>query len=253
MNWAVWQQIEETLDEAALKPILAVIPDSQDPCMRRWPAVKGFWDIARAWHAKGWTIALHGYQHRYVTRKAGILRINRRSEFAGLPIDEQTRKLTAACALFRSQGLEPDAWVAPAHSFDRVTVRILKDLGIRAISDGLSRLPYRCEDGMLWVPQQIWRLRRMPAGVWTVCYHHNEWSNADLEEFRRDIGIYREQITRFDEVCLAYPNRKKTAFDRLFAAALLLRIHMLSHTPNICQTWRRWLTSRQRTLRQSLP
>ncbi|NTW33617.1 MAG: DUF2334 domain-containing protein, partial [Bacteroidetes bacterium] len=31
---------------------------------------------------KGFLIALHGYQHRYVTENSGIMRINEYSEFA---------------------------------------------------------------------------------------------------------------------------------------------------------------------------
>src|SRR5260370_42375028 len=49
-----------------LKPILAVVPDNQDPMLKVDAPVADFWDRVRQWQARGWTIALHGYQHRYV-------------------------------------------------------------------------------------------------------------------------------------------------------------------------------------------
>ena len=48
--------------------------------------------------------------------------------------------------------------MAPWHSFDATTKAALAELGVRVISDGFSVLPYRDDKGMLWVPQQLWRL-----------------------------------------------------------------------------------------------
>ena len=93
MNWRAWDDIETILCEQRIKPILAVVPDNRDEALRVSPPNARFWDRVREWQAWGWTIAMHGWQHRFVTKDAGILRVNKRSEFGGLPRDEQRSKL----------------------------------------------------------------------------------------------------------------------------------------------------------------
>src|SRR5215471_9078010 len=85
MNWAVWPAIEAILVQNGVKPLLAVIPDNHDHLLNSCAAGKNFWNQVRSWRDRGWSIGLHGYQHRYVTRDSGIMGINRSSEFAGLP------------------------------------------------------------------------------------------------------------------------------------------------------------------------
>src|SRR5712692_12017049 len=85
MNWAVWRAVEDVLVRYNISPLLAVVPDNQDPHLQITPARVDFWDCVRRWQALGWTIGLHGYRHSYVTRESGLLGINSFSEFAGLP------------------------------------------------------------------------------------------------------------------------------------------------------------------------
>ena len=201
MNWRVWAEIEKILYLRAIRPILAVVPDNQDPELMVGPAVADFWGRVREWQARGWTIALHGFQHRYVNRNGGLLGITMQSEFAGLPRDEQEFKLRAGLAMFKAEGITSQAWIAPSHSFDHTTVELLPALGIRAISDGLSNSPYLTANGVVWVPQQLWeRFRLRKQGVWTVCCHHNNWSAARLEEFSSQITVYEQKIASFDTI-----------------------------------------------------
>src|SRR5579864_348716 len=125
MNWAVWQELEAILSDAGVKPLVAVIPDNRDPAFHLAAPRRDFWDNVRLWQARGWTIGVHGYQHLYVTRSSGLLGINAASEFAGLPFQEQERKIRLALGIFRSEGIEPKVWVAPGHSFDTTTIRAL--------------------------------------------------------------------------------------------------------------------------------
>jgi predicted deacetylase len=207
MNWKLWREIEAILLERGIAPLLAVVPDNQDPSLVAGEAHPRFWDQVRKWQAQGWTIGLHGYQHRFVSRNAGIVGLHKRSEFAGLPEAEQEYKLSRAVEIFRREQIEPQAWVAPAHSFDETTVKTLKGLGIPVISDGFSLAPHRDSEGMLWVPQQLWKFRWRPFGVWTVCYHHNQWSAADLRKFAQDLAANRGRIANFPEVIAAYGHR----------------------------------------------
>ena len=200
MNWRVWSEIEAILIEQQLTPILAVVPDNQDPTLQVAPAVPDFWARVRRWQERGWTIALHGHQHRYLTRQAGIVATRKKSEFAGLPREQQEEKLRQGVEIFQKEGIRARAWVAPGNSFDDVTVSLLPKFGIRVICDGYFRWPFVCPRGMLWVPQQLFEFRPAPAGVWTVCFHPNQWTSADLKNFRQEVERYRAEMASMESV-----------------------------------------------------
>ncbi|HOX57023.1 MAG TPA: DUF2334 domain-containing protein [Candidatus Paceibacterota bacterium] len=207
MNWKVWSAIESALRERNLKPILAVVPDNQDPALRVEAPVEDFWERVRGWQARGWTIALHGYQHRYVTCHPGIVTPRKKSEFAGLPAAEQEEKLRRGMRIFKHHGLKPDLWIAPSNCFDATTVSLLHTVGISMICDGCFRFPFVCERNMFWIPQQLFGFRPAPAGVWTVCYHHNQWTAADLRQFREDLDQYGPEIASVDDVAREWQGR----------------------------------------------
>jgi len=141
MNWSLWASIEEVLHACGVQPILAVVPDNRDPKLQVEPPRPDFWGWVREKQTAGWSIALHGYQHLYETTDAGLLGINARSEFAGLPFERQREKLLRAVEVFHSHGIRPEAFVAPAHSFDQHTLLVLQELGITVISDGFFPTP----------------------------------------------------------------------------------------------------------------
>jgi peptidoglycan/xylan/chitin deacetylase (PgdA/CDA1 family) len=219
MNWEMWSRIEPVLLEHKINPLLAVIPDNQDEKLRFAPSHSSFWEKVRKWQARGWAIGLHGYQHRFVTRQAGMVGIQRRSEFAGVPPAEQDEKLRRAVEIFRSNGVQPQVWIAPAHSFDWNTVAALQKLGIATISDGFALAPHTDSRGLLWVPQQLWNFRWRPFGVWTVCYHHNVWMGPQFTRFLRDVSAYRSAITDLPAVSSRYSRRRHTLLDGAYALA----------------------------------
>src|SRR5712664_3650155 len=216
MNWSVWRQVEEILVQFEVKPILAVIPDNQDEKLRVCELNNGFWDEVRGWQARGWTIGLHGFQHLYTTRDGGLIGINKYSEFSGLSYAEQESKIRQALDIFQRECVVPDLWVAPGHSFDRTTIRVLFELGIRRLSDGFSLYPHLDCDGMMWVPQQLWRLRKMPFGLWTVCLHLNPWTGEDVARFRFEVQKFVAGLTDCSSVVATYPDRRSNALDPIF-------------------------------------
>lgn len=222
MNWTVWREVEEILTGAGISPMLAVIPDNRDPELMAEPARVAFWEEVRGWQRRGWAIGLHGYQHRYVTHCAGIVGRNRYSEFAGLPYAAQLAKLRSALAIFARQGVRPDVWIAPAHSFDGNTLDALAECGLRAISDGYSVLPHTDARGMFWIPQQLGRFRSLPTGVWTVCHHHNAWGGEELRQFRGEIERYGGRVRGFEEVVRRYAGRREKWLDRASAGLMTL-------------------------------
>jgi predicted deacetylase len=221
MNWGMWEKIEKILIRQEIDPILAIVPDNQDEELKVDEAHLGFWDTVRSWQDRGWTIGLHGYQHRYVTDQAGLIGIKNRSEFAGLEEHEQESKLNKALTLFRKEQVTPKVWVAPGHSFDSITLRVLKKLKIDVVSDGYYLSPNTDSLGITHVPQQLWRLRRMPLGLWTVCYHHNRWTSDDVDRFAADVQRYKQQITSLRRILAAYHRRERNLFDAVFSHTCL--------------------------------
>jgi len=237
MNWAVWEAIERQLRLQDVRPILAVVPDNQDPKLMVDPPAADFWDRVRRWQGMGYAIALHGYQHRYVNRERGLMRLTAHSEFTGLSYPEQKDKLVRGLAIFAAQGVRADAWVAPSHSFDRTTLRILAELGLTVISDGLWPWPHRDVDHLVWVPQQLWQFEPKPAGTWTVCSHHNARSDRKLAAFLRDLSDHAERMTDLDTVVKTYGGRALTSLDQLSAFCNLMWNHRIK--PPLSQLRRR--------------
>ncbi len=233
MNWAVWQEVENVLVRWGIKPLLAVIPDNQDGFLKGSPPENAFWQHVRDWRDRGWSIGLHGYRHEYVTRDPGIMGINNYSEFAGLPEETQAAKLRKALQIFCRQGIQPDVWVAPAHSFDRTTLDLLREMGLRRISDGFFLFPNLDSTGMLWIPQQLWRFRAMPVGVWTVCLHINNWGPREILRFQRDVERYHRNIISLPDAITRFGDRRRDWRDKLFEVAYRqfqrIRSHYLRH------------------------
>jgi predicted deacetylase len=204
MDWTVFSNIENIIDYYRIRPIVAIVPDNRDPglmvCDSRPDRL---WRKARSWQEKNWIIGLHGYTHLYDTFDSGIMRLNSFSEFAGHPYEVQYERIERALCIFRSQGLHPDIFVAPAHSFDATTLRVLKDLRIHALSDGFSFRATRDSLGICWIPQQLWTPRKMPFGLWTFCIHPNTMTERGLDRLERFLAENRETFVKDIKVLIS--------------------------------------------------
>jgi predicted deacetylase len=220
MRWDIWNEVEKVLVRTGVKPIVAVVPDNQDPDLTFDPPDATFWNRVRTWQENGWTIGLHGYQHVYVTKAAGMFGRMPCSEFAGLPADVQEAKLRSAVQIFREHNVVPELWVAPAHSFDANTLTALSNIGIRTVSDGYALYPYRDSRGITWIPQQVGRFRNLPFGVWTVCHHINDWTSREVAQFDHDLSNFTGHFTSVPDVLQDYRQRRRGWLD-VGAAGLL--------------------------------
>lgn len=226
LTWkrSVWNMLEEVFDRFGIKPLVSVIPECKDKDLCYGMTDDGFWDRIRRYQDKGYAIALHGYQHVFHTDKAGLVPYNRRSEFAGLSFEVQKVKIRNGYAILREHGINPRCWVAPAHSFDRNTLRALKEeTDIRIISDGIALFPFS-GGGFLWIPQQLWRFKEVACGIWTICLHPNNMSQSDCQRFIDDIVKFKDRITSVDEIrsSTRWAKRKKSFVDCVFQELFLL-------------------------------
>ncbi len=231
MHWHNWSRIEKALDQHNIKPIIAVVPDNHDPQLVVDPPRVDFWERVRAWQASGWTIGLHGYQHRYETEEGGFLNINPRSEFAGLPVEAQRRKIRAGLEIFARHGVRPDLWVAPGHSFDATTVQVLIEHSVNLISDGFFWRPVR-HRGMVWIPQQWWRFRPMPFGLWTVCLHSNTMSERGLRHFETVLARFASHITSVSEIIGKGPAPHANVGDVVFSKMFMFALQLKGYFPD---------------------
>lgn len=249
-NWQVWDRVEALLCEFGVTPIISVIPDNRDKTLIVGRLGENFWDRVQSWQRRGWTIGLHGYQHCYLTKKAGLYGRSAASEFAGLPYEVQEIKLQNAIRIFHEHGVKPEVWVAPAHSFDSDTIDILLRMGVHIINDGYALYPYVDDRGMIWIPQQVGRFRNLPIGIWTVCFHFNRWKDEDLKDFRADLERFRPQILSVSDV-LELCKRRQT-WVHAGAARLLdagLRIGRPLRDSLKPMNWQSWSKSLRRPAR----
>lgn len=215
MNWDVWNNVEKVLDEYQIKPIVAIVPNNMDPKLSVDPPSQLFWERVIEWDRKGWCIAIHGYDHVYTTEDSGLVGLNSRSEFASLDYKSQFLKIKKGLSIFANYNVKPTAWVAPAHSFDLLTLKILRGFGVNIVSDGYFIKP-GIWHGLFWIPQQIWSFRPMPFGVWTVCFHTNSFTAYDLDKFSHDLYSYKKMISSVTDLVKLYAGREISISDHIF-------------------------------------
>jgi predicted deacetylase len=227
MDVRKWSQIERILNQYDVNPLVAVIPYNLDKSLNHDPEDQMFWTKVRSWEVRGWTIALHGYQHLYhdVNPKRSILPLHKRSEFSGLPLDLQEKKIKKGYELLKKNMLNPKAFVAPSHTFDANTLKALTNkTDIRIISDGWSIGPYY-ENNFLFVPQQLWAFSKKKFGTWTVCLHPDTMDDHAFIVLEQKLNEFRDDIVSFNELKLHSVTRKGI-FDIIFIWVMTFKIQI---------------------------
>lgn len=141
MDYQKWNKAMELLDEYNVKPLIGVIPECLDNEMLFEPEHDDFWTDIAFWQKKGYVIAMHGLHHIYTEKKRGLVNNANMSEFVGLPYETQFHMIAEGKRIFDEHGIKTDVFFAPAHSYDRNTIRALKANGFKYMSDGKSKKP----------------------------------------------------------------------------------------------------------------
>lgn len=207
-----WNRIEEIFDRYGVKPLVGVIPNNKDEKLTAYEKDEKFWERVHSWMEKGWKLALHGYDHVYLTKDGGINPINKKSEFAGVPLDVQREKIKKGVEILRSHGINPKVFFAPAHTFDENTLIALKEESdIRIISDTIATKPYT-KYGFTFVPQTFWNVRNAPFSINVFCYHPNYTTENDFEELEKFLD---KNSNKFVEFPINQTKRKISLYDKL--------------------------------------
>ena len=148
-----WFRMANLLNKYDVKPIFAIIPNNEDPFLLKYEKDESFWDTAQEWIGNGWTPALHGYNHIMNIANAGINPVNEYSEFAGLEYDKQREKIEKGKEILKDRGISTKVFVAPGHTFDKNTLKVLKEMKIDVVSDTIASDVYKKND-LYFIPQK---------------------------------------------------------------------------------------------------
>ncbi len=196
-----WERFFNLFDQYNIKPIIAVIPDNRDPKLKACGIDNpGYWPLVRKLQAKNYVIGMHGFEHLYQTRHSGVLKLNPRSEFAGLPLYIQEAKINAASTIFNRENVRPSVFVAPAHSFDSNTLLALASSSdIKIISDGFLNSPY-IKSGFKWIPVQLPEATAKVAGTWTFNYHPETCTNEAFYKLEKFIKKHHQSFVLLSDL-----------------------------------------------------
>lgn len=221
MDTEKWNRMETLLDKYSIKPLVGVIPNCEDEAMSEYPVDSNFWNRVETWLKKEWVIAMHGYNHVYTTNSGGINPVNKRSEFAGVSLEEQKKKIRDGVEIMRSHNINPLVFFAPSHTFDENTLIALQsESDIRIISDTIATKPYFYKN-FTFVPQQSGRVRKLFFNTVTFCYHPNVMTEKDFDYLENFLITYSNKFVAFP---IEKATKTRNLFDR-FLNYLYMRKH----------------------------
>lgn len=202
MDWKRFDEFKSILDEQGIKPLIGVVPDNKDPNLNcsEGKGEEEFWKEMRILQEKGWILAMHGYQHIYSTKKGGCFPLNDFSEFAGLPFEAQRDMLAKGKRILEAHQIETDIFMAPAHSYDKNTLRALKELGFQKITDGFGKSPYSWR-GLTFYPISFYLSGslKQKKGCTTMVLHTNTLQDGDEERYREYFSRKSVEWISFEE------------------------------------------------------
>ena len=226
-NFNKWNKIEKILKKYDIKPIVAVIPQNQDLRLQSSSFNKKFWEKVRNWERKGWSIAAHGYTHKFhsIPRNKLYYPFYNFSELAGLSLDDQKTLIKKTLNLFKLNKIIPKIWISPAHSFDLNTLKALKaSSNIRIISDGIALKPF-FENEFYFIPQQLWEIKQRYCGTWTICFHPDTMSDDDFIHFEEKLkkhNFYKNFLNPND---IKLDTNKKTIIDIIYSKIFWIKYY----------------------------
>ncbi len=202
MDHSKFLRMMNILENANIWPLLGVVPENRDENLAKDPVDEGFWEEMRAYRKKGASIAMHGLHHVYDTEYPGLFPLNSFSEFAGHSFEEQLEKIRRGKEILKEHDLETDIFMAPGHSFDKNTLKALKQEGFYYITDGFGAGPFFREH-MVFLPISFRKKTSLDPGtpgVTTLVYHTNEMGLQEFNSLAQLLQNKRKQFFSYGEL-----------------------------------------------------
>ena len=215
MNWENFYKFKEILDKHNIKPLMGVVPDNKDKSIGINPKREDFFPYMKELESKGWVIAQHGYQHSYKNHNGGIFPLNLDSEFTGESFQTQMDCIEKGKHILESEGINPIVYMAPSHSYDKITIKVLKQLGFRYITDGFGTTPYE-RGGICFLPIAFSCNNALTKkhGITTLVFHTNTMTDKDRERWEQQFTKHQEKLINFNEL-LKYPAKERNFFGNM--------------------------------------
>ena len=229
MSWSKFLPLKHFIESFGVKSLLGVVPESLDSKLCVESRVENFFDLIRGWSEFGDSIAQHGTNHIYDSSSSGILGINERSEFSGHSYEKQIHRLLVGKNILVEEGVWQPYFMAPAHSFDRLTIQALNTLDFKAITDGYGFYPYNT-NSILMVPQMFSSPLNIGFGISTICLHINSMTDDDILNIQLFVEKNREKFIDFKRVVLqGGVDNMLSAFLRGLSAVLLKKYRYMKN------------------------
>ena len=202
MNLDNWNKIDALCLKYSIFPIIAVIPYNTDPNLFFNSDLGDlFISKIRHWASIGFTISMHGFNHDIKTHRndnKSLTDINNFSEFVGLSEIFQTQKIRSSAEFFKRLNIKTDIFVPPCHGYDINTINsLVNSFDSPVLYDGFYLFPHKVKN-LLILPQQLWKFRPFPFGLWTVCLHPNSMNDLDFKNLEINFIKYKKYITKFE-------------------------------------------------------
>lgn len=215
MDWAKFMRFKTLCDLYQVKPLIGVVPDNMDENLHidnPLTAPAGdFWRYLKELEKEGWCIAQHGVTHIYKTKKMGCFPLNRLSEFAGIAYEEQYTSLRRGRDILLAHDIKTDIFMAPAHSYDRNTIKALVKLGFHRMTDGFGNCPYS-RWGMTFYPisyRQGSVLKNIGKdGYTTFVVHTNTMNDKDFERYEQLFAAQKDRLISYGDLLGQIPGRR---------------------------------------------
>ena len=216
MDWELFLDFKALLDRYQVKPLIGVVPCNRDENLKtngsRIPV--DFWSYIKQLEQDGWMIAMHGCYHIYTTDRGGLFPLNDFSEFAGLPFEEQKKLLREGKRLLEEKGIKTDLFMAPAHSYDKYTLKALRETGFKALTDGFGWAPYHWK-GLDFYPIsfKLSKTLKKKKGYSSMVIHTDTVSREDLKRYEGYFQTADTQWISFREY-VRQPKKRRTTVGR---------------------------------------
>lgn len=210
MNWENFRFFQELFEKTGITPLLGIVPENKDKKLSCDTPRRNFYEQMIQLQSRGYCLAMHGCYHVYTTKKGGVFPLNPYSEFAGLPYEKQKELLLAGKEKLKRNGIETDIFMAPAHSYDRNTLRALRELGFTKITDGFGSRPYRFR-GLVFYPISFLlskSLQQEKDGLTTMVIHANTITEADKERYRKIFEEHGKNMISYSEYLKEEPVKR---------------------------------------------
>ena len=215
MDWAKFLRFKELCDLYQVKPLIGVVPENQDAMLHIDEVRDDFWEYLLQLEKEGWVIAQHGCTHIYSTKKKGCFPLNAISEYAGKPYEEQLANLKKGKEILESHGIYTDIFMAPAHSYDRNTLKALKEARFSKLTDGFGNRPYEWKD-LTFYPISFKQSNslKQESGYTTFVIHANTMNEKDFERYEELFAEHKDKLISYQDY-LKVSSEKRGAIGRV--------------------------------------